>query len=249
GHCLSFGSNMPYLPAVEILRQACRLRETDTPATVAEKVGALLIRLGMPDEESRPYLLHFLGVKAGSEILADMGPDAIQRRTYEILRRMCGQSARLRPLVIAVEDIHWIDNASETLGALMAGLGTIPLLLIVTYRPGHRPAWLERPRVTQIALQPLSPQDSLSVVRAVAPPERIGAPVVEAILARAEGNPFFLEELARAVMEEGGQADTRVPETIQDVLLARMNRLGDDVRGLLQAASIFGREASPELLG
>jgi transcriptional regulator with AAA-type ATPase domain/tetratricopeptide (TPR) repeat protein len=248
GHCLSFGSNIPYLPVFEILRQACRLRETETPEAVARKVGALLTRLDMPDGESRARVLHFLGIKAGTETRAAMGPDAIQRRTYETLRRMCAQSALQRPLVIAVEDIHWIDSASEALGALIAGLGTIPLLLIVTYRPGHRPAWLERPRVTQIALQPLSPQDSLSVVRAVAPLERIASPVVEAILARAEGNPFFLEELARAVAEAEGQADTPVPETIQDVLLARINRLGDNARGLAQTASILGREASPELL-
>jgi tetratricopeptide (TPR) repeat protein len=248
GHCLSFGSNIPYLPVLEILRQACRLREAETPEAAARKVGALLARLDMPASESRPYLLHFLGIKAGTEALAAMGPDAIQRRTYEILRRMCAQSARQRPFVIAVEDVHWIDSASEALGALITGLGTIPLLFIVTYRPGHRPAWLERPRVTQIALQPLSPHDSLSIVSAVAPLERIASPVVEAILARAEGNPFFLEELARAVTEAEDHADTRVPETIQDVLLARINRLGDDARGLVQTASILGREASPELL-
>jgi transcriptional regulator with AAA-type ATPase domain/tetratricopeptide (TPR) repeat protein len=248
GHCLSFGGNIPYLPVLEILRQACRLREAETPEAVAQKVEALLARLDMLDSEALPYLLHFLGIKVGTETLAAMGPDAIQRRTYEIFRRMCAQSARQRPLVIAVEDIHWIDSASETLGALIAALGTIPLLVIVTYRPGHRPAWLERPRVTQIALQPLSPHDSLSVVSAVAPLERIAGPVVEAILARGEGNPFFLEELARAVAEAEGHADTGVPETIQDVLLARINRLGDDARGLAQTASILGREASPELL-
>jgi transcriptional regulator with AAA-type ATPase domain/tetratricopeptide (TPR) repeat protein len=251
GHCLSFGSSIPYLPALEILRQAGRLREAETPEAVARKVGALLARLAMSDGGSLPYLLHFLGIKAGAESLAMTGPDALQSRTFDILRRLCAQSARERPLVIAIEDIHWIDSASEALGATIEGLARIPLLLIVTYRPGHRPAWLEKPRVTQIALQPLSPGDSLTIVKAAAPGHRVPSPVAEAaILAKAEGNPFFLKELTRVVVEggESGAVGAGVPETIQEVLLARVNRLPDDAKALLQTASILGREASRGLL-
>jgi len=248
GHCLSFGSNIPYLPALEILRQAGRLEAEDTPEAAAAKLGAVLGQLGMPAEESLPYLLNFLGIKSGVEELAMASPDAIQIRTFDILRRMCAQSARQKPLVVAVEDIHWIDSASEALGATLESLTTIPLLLVVTYRPGHRPAWLDSPRVTQIVLQPLSPHDSLTVLMSVAPPSQIPRPVTDAILAKAEGNPFFLEELARVVGERDGGPASGVPETIQEVLLARINRLSDDAKGLLQSASILGREGSRGLL-
>ena len=249
GHCLSFGSNIPYLPALEILRQTCRLHSAESPEAVARKVGALLTRLEMSDGESLPLLLHFLGIKAGAESLAMTDPDAIQSRTFDILRRLCVQASRQRPLIIAVEDIHWIDSASEALGATIEGLARIPLLLLVTYRPGHRPPWLEKPRVTQIALQPLSPGDSLAIVKAVAPGNRVPSAVTEAILAKAEGNPFFLEELTRVVLEgERGHLGSGVPETIQEVLLARINRLPDEAKALLQTTSILGREASRGLL-
>jgi tetratricopeptide (TPR) repeat protein len=150
-----------------------------------------------------------------------------------------------------VEDLHWIDKTSEDyLLSLVESLVGAPILLLGTYRPEYRPPWAEKSYAMQVALRPLVPQDGLVVVRSVAPPERLSDPLAQVILAKAEGNPLFLEELARAMLEQGTlPADTAVPDTIQGVLMARIDRLPDDAKRLLQTASVLGREFSLRLLG
>src|SRR5262249_1182062 len=124
-----------------------------------------------------------------------------------------------------------------------------PLFMLCTYRPGYRPPWLEKSYATQIALRRLTQPDSLAVVHAVlqrVPPDALA----RVILDKAEGNPFFLEELARAVVEQGElRSLSAVPDTIQGVLAARIDRLPEEPKRLLQTASVLGREFSSRLLG
>ncbi|HEV8440856.1 MAG TPA: sigma 54-interacting transcriptional regulator [Methylomirabilota bacterium] len=249
GHCLSYGAGMPYLPALELLRHGCRLSDTDTPESMSIKLTATLARLGIEVPRALPYLLQFLGVKGDTDELAMISPDAIQTRTFDILREMCLAASHQRPLVIAVEDMHWIDTASEALAGTVESLAGVPLLLILTYRPGYRPPWADRSHMTQIALQPLSAQDSLSIVSELLSPQRAAAPLARMIVDKAEGNPFFLEELARAADQEPDQGATlAAPDTIQEVLLARINRLSPEARRLLQTASVLGRAAPRTVL-
>jgi tetratricopeptide (TPR) repeat protein len=249
GHCLSYGASMPYLPILEILRHGCRLADADRPEAIVRKLGTSLERLGIPADDAVPYLLQFLGVKEGTERLAMVSPDAIRARTFDILRRTCANASRRSPLVLAIEDVHWIDAASEALGALVESLEGLSLLLVMTYRPGYRPQWLDRPHVTQIALQPLSAEESMSLLSGILSPAALAAPIVKLIVDKAEGNPFFLEELARSVAEAGEARPSLVaPQTVQEVLLARINRLPDPAKRLLQAAAVLGREAPRPLL-
>ena len=252
--CLSYGSAIPYLPLLEILRQNFAITDTDSPETTAEKVRSGLERVQMNPEEWAPYLLQLLGVKEGTERLALLTPEAIKTRTLETLRLMSLSASRLRPLIVAVEDLHWIDRTSEDcLTSLVDSLPGAPILFVSTYRPGYRPPWMDKSYATQIAVQPLSAQDSLSVLRSVFQTEEIPESLAEPILAKAEGNPFFLEELARAVGEHGDPGPSvrlpdPIPDTIQEVLLARVHRLPDEAKRLLQTASVLGREVSLQLL-
>ncbi len=249
GHCLSYGSTIPYLPGLEILRHACRISDADAPESVTHKLRVNLQHLGIDPTDALPYLLQFLGIKDGTESLSQSTPDVIRARTFEILRQMCITASRQRPLIIAVEDMHWIDTASEALGGMVESLDGVPLLLILTYRPGYRPPWLEKSHVTQIALQPLSAEDSLSVLGGLLPPARLADPVAQLILSKAEGNPFFLEELARTVREQGGLSPAvTVPDTVEEVLLARINRLPERERRLLQSAAVVGKSVSVDVL-
>jgi transcriptional regulator with AAA-type ATPase domain/tetratricopeptide (TPR) repeat protein len=249
GHCLSYGASMPYLPILEILRHGCRLTDADRPDTIVRKLGTSLERLGIPADDAVPYLLQFLGVKEGTERLAMVSPDAIRARTFDILRRSCANASRRRPLVLAIEDMHWIDDASEALGALVESLEGLSVLFVMTYRPGYRPPWLDRPHVTQIALQPLSAQESRSLLGGIVSGAALPAPIVQLIVDKAEGNPFFLEELARSVAEASeARPSLAAPQTVQEVLLARINRLPDPAKRLLQAAAVLGREAPRPLL-
>jgi transcriptional regulator with AAA-type ATPase domain/tetratricopeptide (TPR) repeat protein len=249
GHCLSYGTSIPYRPVLEILRTGCLIRETDGPAVATAKLRRSLERLAIEPEAALPYLLRFLGIKEGTEALDVARPDGIQVRTSQILRQMCIAASRRRPLVLALEDIHWLDASSEALAEMVKTLEGVPLLLIVTYRPGYWPQSLERSHLTQIALQPLSPEDSRSVLGGFLPRERLTDPVCERIVSKAEGNPLFLEELARTVREQGGPSDEiTVPDTVEEVLRARINRLPDRERGLLQSAAVIGKTIPVEVL-
>jgi predicted ATPase len=151
---------------------------------------------------------------------------------------------------MVVEDLHWIDRSSEEfLSTLVDSLAGAPIFLLCSWRPGYRAPWADHSYVTQVALRPLSPRDSLSVVSSIVQPEQITAPLANRILERAEGNPFFLEELCRAVVEHRdlGGAE-RLPDTIQGVLAARVDRLPETPRRVLQSASAIGREFSLRLL-
>ena len=251
GRCFSYGSAIPYFTILDMFRRNYRITEIDPAEAITEKVRFLLHEVGMDPDEWSPYLLQLLGVKEGIEPLAALTPEAIKSRTIEALRQMGVKSSRRGPIVFAVEDLHWVDKSSEEcFGSLVESLAGARILFLCTYRPGYQPPWIDRSYATQMALQPLSPQDSLSVVHSALQTEQVPEPLVQLILDKAEGNPFFLEELARAVGEQGGlRPSLTVPDTIQEVLLARINRLSDEPKRLLQAASILGREVSLRLLG
>jgi DNA-binding NtrC family response regulator/tetratricopeptide (TPR) repeat protein/class 3 adenylate cyclase len=249
GQCVSYATTIPYFPVLEILRSSFRVSDTDTSESVTDKVRRGLEVLGMPASEAAPYILHLLGIKEATDHLAALSPDAIKARTCDTLTELTVRSSRHRPLVLAVEDVHWIDTASQTyLAALLESLTGAPLLLLMTYRPGYRPPSADKSYFTQMALQPLSREDSLKVVQAVLETERIPDPIARVILTRAEGNPFFLEELARVVGEHGDAPPQAVPQTLEEVLLARIDRVPEDRKRLLQTASVLGREFPIRLL-
>src|SRR5262249_30822313 len=226
------------------------IMETDSPETIHEKVRLALQEVGIDAEESAPYLLQLLGVKAGTVTLAVLTPEAIRTRTFETLKQMSLKGSQQRLLIVEIEDLHWMDKTSEayfaSLSERVAGAG---ILLLTTYRPGYRPPWLDKSYATQLALRSLTPQDSVTVVHATSRHAALPASVEHRIIEQAEGNPFFLEELTRAVIEQGDlRKEVVVPDTIQGVLSARIDRLPEAHKRLLQTASVLGREFAPRLL-
>src|SRR5262245_5852383 len=200
GRCVSYGGAIPYLPIVEILRNNCGIIEGDSPDIVADRVAAGLSEVGMTPREWVMYLLHLLGVKDESGAIEALSPEALKARTFDTLRQLSLRGSRLRPLIFIVEDVHWIDKTSEEyLASLVDSLTAAPILLVVTYRPGYRPPGMDRSYASQITLQPLPRHDSLTVVQSALQGTRLSPSLSETILSRAEGNPFFLEELALAV--------------------------------------------------
>ena len=250
GHCLSYGSAIPYLPVTAILRRSFHIAEGDSPASIARKVRAGIEELGMDPDEWAHYLHHLLGVKDGAERLSVLAPEAIKVRTVEALRQMGLRGSRQRPIVFVCEDLQWIDRTSEEcVGSLLEATAGASILSLLTYRPGYRPPWMDRSYATQLALQPLSRGDSQRIVESLLTARTGHEGLAPAILSKAEGNPFFIEELCRAVAEQpdaaGGPA---VPDTVQEALRTRVDRLPEDVKDALRLASVVGREVPLRLL-
>jgi predicted ATPase len=156
-----------------------------------------------PDTDA-PYLLHLLGIESATAQLAGINPDTLKARTFATLRQLWLKSSQKRPLILAVEDVHWIDPTSEEfVASLIEGLSGAAVLVLGTYRPGYRLRWLEKSYATQLTVRPLSAQDSVHVVQAVLQQQTVLPLVAGALFARAQGNPFFLEELAQTLAEEG----------------------------------------------
>ena len=250
GRCVSYGRATPYLPLLDLVRQACGLTERDTSDAIAAKVSQSLQAIGMASETWGPYVLCLLGREDSTAHLPPLSPQALRSRISEALLQMQLHASRQRPLLLEVEDVHWIDPTSEEwLVALVEHLAGMPILLLLSYRSGYQPAWIGKSYATQLALQRLTADESQRVVRAVLPQPSVPEALVRAIVAKGQGNPFFLEELAQAVVEQGGPHPTLVmPETVQAVLAARLDRLPPEAKTLLQVAAVIGTEVPSALL-
>jgi predicted ATPase len=202
GRCLSYGSATPYLPVLDALRAYCGITQADGDAAITAKVRGRLQRVGLAPDTEAPYLLYLLGVETATAQVAGSSPETLKAHIFATLRQFWLKSSQQHPLILAVEDLHWSDPTSEELvPSLVEGLPGAALLVLSTYRPGYRPAWLEKSYATQFAVPPLSAQDSVQVVQAVLQRETVPPLLAEALLAKAQGNPFFLEELAQTLVE------------------------------------------------
>jgi tetratricopeptide (TPR) repeat protein len=251
GRCLSYGQTVPYHPLIDVLCHNCGIIETDSSEVIIEKVYLALQEVGMDAEASAPYLLQLLGEKEGTQSIAVLTPEAIRAQTFDTFRQMSFKGSQHRPLIVEIEDLHWIDNTSQDyLASFVESLPRAAVLLLTTYRPGYRPPWIEKSYATQVSLPTLSPQHAVTVVHSTRQQHALSEPLEQTIIDKAQGNPFFLEELTRAFIEQDDpEAPIDVPDTIQGVLSARIDRLPEDTKRLLQTAAVLGRDFSPRLLG
>jgi DNA-binding winged helix-turn-helix (wHTH) protein/tetratricopeptide (TPR) repeat protein/predicted Ser/Thr protein kinase len=247
GRCVSYGSLIPYLPLIDLLRAHCHIAETDPPDVIRAAIDQAVRANGLA-ADAGTWLLRLIGIVDEATAHDSLSPEAVKARTFDALRLLLLKASAKRPLVIVAEDAHWIDRTSEEFLATLVGqLVATRILLIATYRPGYRAPWMERSYVTQITIGPLSAGESAQLLGSVAGDQHFAAEVSSAILQRGEGNPLFLEELARTVSEQGS-GEQVIPETVQGVIMARLDRLPDAAKQLLQTASVVGREAPHRLL-
>jgi class 3 adenylate cyclase/tetratricopeptide (TPR) repeat protein len=250
GRCVSYGTAIPYLLMLDLLRSNCGILETDGPESMIAKVRSGLERVGIDPDQDSLVLLHLLGVKDTGAAPALSNPEAVKAKTFEIFHQVSIKLSLERPLVLVLDDLHWVDKISEEfLGFLAENIGEARVLMLASYRPGYRPPWIDKSYAGQLPVQPLSRDDSIDVVRSVLNVERIIELATEEIVAKADGNPLFLEELT---LHAGEVKDLRsslmVPDTIHDVVMARIDRLPDELKRFLQMASVIGRELSLRLL-
>jgi len=262
GRCLSFGHAIPFHPLIDLLRRHFEIGEFDPDAAIIDRIEAAVSGLGEDLRPIIPYLRSLLGVDPGDPAVSRMNPQLRRAEIVEAVARLIGGGARLRPQVIVIEDLHWIDNASEELlVALADAVAALPVLLVFTYRTGYRHPFGERTYHVRIAPAALSAQDAARIAEGVLATPRLPAEIVELLARAGEGNPFYVEEVVRSLRESGAIRATAdgyvmaarldtvvVPSTIQDVIMARIDRLEEVPKRTLQLASVIGREFPRGLL-
>jgi tetratricopeptide (TPR) repeat protein len=252
GQCLSYGQMIPYGPVHAILGQVCGLVEGEEATAHIAAVQRRMQASGLHAEADSALLLQLLDLPVAPEALARYSPEGRQARTFALLRHLVLDVAQQQPLVLVVENLHWSDPTSAAwLASLVERLAGAAILLLGTYRPGYQPPWLAQSIATQIALPQLLPAESVTVVQAVLQTTTVPLALLQTILTNAAGNPFFLEELTWAVLEARRTAQATMvalPETIQAVLAARLDRLPPAEKHLLQTAAVIGTEVAVPLL-
>jgi len=262
GHCLSFGKAMAFHPLVDLLQRQFGIEEDDGEAAIVAKIERGVTAVGAPLGPVAPYLCALLSVDPGDADVRAMSPAQRRGETFEALRRLLVHAADQRPQVLVIEDLHWIDGASEQfLKALIDSVPALRALLIFTHRPGYASPFGERTYFTRVAPAALSAEDSARMAAAVLATDALPAELRALVAARAEGNPFYVEELVKSLEETGIllQRDGRyelarpvtelsVPGTIHDVIAARIDRLEEAPKRTLQLASVIGREFTRRLV-
>ncbi len=247
-----FGRAMPFHPVVHMLRQACGIEESDAGAVVIAKLEQRVRRLDERLGPTLPFLRALLGVDPGDPAVEAMDPKLRRVEIFHATQRMLARAAESQPHVMVLEDAHWMDAATEEWAARLAeSLAAQRVLLVVTYRPGYTPAFGDHTFHTRLALTTLSAADIELMARELPGITELSADLEALIVRKAEGNPFFLEELVRSVGELGnaGPLDAALlPDTIQDAVTARIDRLAEAPRRALRVAAVIGREFSRGLL-
>jgi DNA-binding winged helix-turn-helix (wHTH) protein/tetratricopeptide (TPR) repeat protein len=234
----------------DIIRQCCGVTLGDRAEVVLARVYQRLRQVGMDAAAAAPYLLDVLACQERTGILAAQTPDTICVNTLLTLQRLLHACSEQQPLLMVIEDIQWMDPTSEDCLAVLAeNLATVPVLLVVTRRPGLRPAWLQEAGATLIHLQPLDVDDSRRLVQMILGPYPLPPPQEQAIISWAGGNPLWVEELTRWVAERGPEpAAVLLPDAMADVVLARLEQLSPLAKQVLQTASVIGREFTFRML-
>jgi class 3 adenylate cyclase len=256
------GRQTPFLPFIEVVRGSFQVSAGEAENEIARKLGIGLTVLGLHSQENLGLLLNLLGLKPPDGALVGLDSMLIGLRMRDLLQHLLQALCRLSPVVMLIEDLHWIDSVSEeVLAEIIRRETKLPLLLLHTRRPGYAPDWLDRPIVTKLHMEPLPAGDIRRLIQSRLGVERLPEALVGLVTEKAEGNALFAEEIVSYLVERGdlrvsaekvefdaAAVTTALPASVQGLLAARVDRLALQDRTLLQAAAVIGRRFDPELL-
>ena len=259
---VSYGKGLALLPVVELLRSYFQIEERDTPRTTREKVIGRIVALDRRLDDCVTALLALLGVNADDPEWDRLESMARRMRSLQAVKRLLLREAQVQPVLFLLEDLHWVDTETQALlDALVDGIPTARFLLVVNYRPEYGHGWVNKACYRQIRLESLPPSSAETFLLSLLGPDLELAPVARLLIDRTGGNPLFLEESVRALVEtkaltgERGAyhpalpvGDMQVPLTVQAILTARIDRLLPDDKRLLQVAAVIGKECTLSLL-
>ncbi len=251
--CSALSQNIPYAPMIAMLRQYFGLTPGAPARTACAKVMDRLAELADAPEMLHPHLCRLLAVHDDAE--AGVPPEEQRQETFEAVSKLVALTSRIRPVVMVIEDLHWMDDASREMINLAVGrMHDARVTLVVSHRPEYQPAWRPNAALTRLHLGALPDADVREILRAVAG-GRLPTALEERILDKAEGNPFFAEEITRSLVDAGyllrgddhirltrPVAEIGIPDTVQELIGARLDRLGPHAKRVAQVAAVLGRQ-------
>jgi tetratricopeptide (TPR) repeat protein len=258
----SYGQATPYLPVIDLLKSYFQISNRDDVSTRCDKVTDKLRTLSQSLESSLPALLNLLDVPIEDAAWQALDPPQRRQRILDAIKRLLVRESQIQPILLVAENLHWIDGETQAfLETLVEGLPTTRMLLLVTYRPEYQHVWGSKTYYTQLRLDPLPLEHAKALLNALLGDDTSLAPLMQSLLQRTEGNPFFLEESIHTLVEtqvlvgERGayrlakpMPSIQVPATVQAVLAARIDRLPPKEKRLLQTAAVIGMEVPCALL-
>jgi len=262
GRCLHYGSSMPYLPILDILRSYFEIKEGDRENVIKKKTSDMTLKLHEKLENIIPPFQDLLSLNVDDEGYIKLEPKQKREKTFEAIRDLLIRLSQVKPLVVAIEDLHWIDKTTEEfLDYLIGWLASSPILLILLYRPEYTHRWGSKSYYSKLGLTQLTTKSSAELVQAVLEEGEIASELRDLILNRAAGIPLFVEEFTYTLLENGSiqkkenqyvlstkVSDIEVPDTIQGIIAARMDRLEDNLKRTMQVASVIGRDFAFRIL-
>jgi class 3 adenylate cyclase/tetratricopeptide (TPR) repeat protein len=259
---VSHGKATAYLPIIDLLKGYCRIEPGDDSRRIREKAAGKLLALDPALLGSLPALLALLEVPTGDPAWETLEAPLRRHRTLEAVRHLLLREAQVQPLLVVVEDLHWVDEETQAiLDALVESLPTARIVLLTNYRPEYSHGWGRKTYCSQLRLDPLASESVEELLDTLLGPDPGLDALRQLLVERTEGNPFFLEESVRTLVETGALAGERgayrltramgavqVPATVQSILAARIDRLAPEHKRLLQAASVIGKDVPLALL-
>jgi class 3 adenylate cyclase/tetratricopeptide (TPR) repeat protein len=262
GRGVAHGRRIPLLPVIEMLRGYFGIGEADEARLAREKIAGRLLLMDDVFRETLPVLFDFLGVGDPDHPAPQMGPEARERALFGAISRLVHARADEGGGVILVEDLHWLDPGSEAfLGNLVESLPGTRTLLVVNFRPEYSADWMGKSYYQRLPLLPLSGEEIAALVLNLIGDDPSLDGICELIAARTGGNPFFIEEVVQSLVDAGSLVGQRgayrlaasidrieIPPTVQAVLAARIDRLDERDKLVLETAAVIGREFSEPVL-
>jgi class 3 adenylate cyclase/tetratricopeptide (TPR) repeat protein len=261
-HAAAHSKAVPLLPVLELVRSYFGITEQDDEETTRDKIAGRTVRLDESAAEVLPFLFDLLGVPDPLRPAPLMDPEARQRQLFETMKRLRQARSERDPAVFLIEDLHWIDRASEGfLENLIDSLPGTRTLVLVNFRPEYHAGWMARSYYQQLPLVPLGPGAIGEMLEHLLGPHPTVNQLAEHIRARTGGNPFFIEEVVQSLVESGSLegsrgayrliqpvGDVAVPATVHTVLAARIDRLPEREKQVLQTAAVIGKNFSEPIL-
>jgi predicted ATPase/class 3 adenylate cyclase len=259
---ISYGRATPYLPVIELLKQYFKIDVHDTRRSIHEKVSGKILTLDASLLDAIPPVLDLLEALDAEHPFRSLDPLEHRQSTYQAVTRLLLNESRIQPLIIIFEDLHWNDLLSlGLLDALVVGALESRLLLLVSYRPSYKDEWGNRPNYRQLHLKPFAGEDLTELLQVLLGSDADLTKLKSFVMERANGNPFFAEEIVRGLADSGVLEGTRgkyhlakppssveVPPTVQAVLAARIDALPAPEKHLLQEAAVIGYDIPLSLL-